>query len=71
MLFRSFGVVNAAGVSAIFMSNVSGGMEVDHLQYGLAAAAVPEPSNIAMLAIGLIGAGGYAMRRRKGADRSR
>src|SRR5450755_4969177 len=34
---RFFGVTNAAGISAIFMSNASGGMEVDHLQYGAAA----------------------------------
>jgi uncharacterized repeat protein (TIGR01451 family) len=30
-----FGVVNAGGISAIKISNTSGGIEVDHLQYGL------------------------------------
>lgn len=32
---RFFGVVNAGGISAIKISNTSGGIEVDHLQYGL------------------------------------
>jgi uncharacterized repeat protein (TIGR01451 family) len=30
-----FGVVNAGGISAIKISNSAGGIEVDHLQYGL------------------------------------
>jgi uncharacterized repeat protein (TIGR01451 family) len=30
-----FGVVNASGISAIKISNTAGGIEVDHLQYGL------------------------------------
>jgi len=33
---RLFGVYDAGGVSAIFISNTSGGIEVDHLQYGAA-----------------------------------
>jgi uncharacterized repeat protein (TIGR01451 family) len=32
---RFFGVVNAGGISAIKISNTAGGIEVDHLQYGL------------------------------------
>jgi len=32
---RFFGVTNAGGISAIKISNSSGGIEVDHLQYGL------------------------------------
>jgi uncharacterized repeat protein (TIGR01451 family) len=32
---RFFGVINAGGISAIKMSNTAGGIEVDHLQYGL------------------------------------
>ena len=33
---RFFGVYEAGGVSAIFISNTTGGIEVDHLQYGSA-----------------------------------
>ena len=58
---RFFGVVNAAGISAIFMSNASGGMEVDHLQYG---ATVPEPGAWALMLCGLL-AGGTAMGMRR------
>jgi uncharacterized repeat protein (TIGR01451 family) len=32
---RFFGVINSGGISAIKISNTSGGIEVDHLQYGL------------------------------------
>ena len=35
---RFFGVVFSGGISAIRMSNTSGGIEVDHVQYGLSAA---------------------------------
>jgi hypothetical protein len=45
------------------MSNASGGMEVDHLQYGFAAA-VPEPETYAMLLAGL-GLLGFTARRRQ------
>ena len=31
---RFFGVINQSGISAIKISNTSGGIEVDHLQYG-------------------------------------
>ena len=31
---RFFGVFEAGGISAIFISNTTGGIEVDHLQYG-------------------------------------
>src|ERR1043166_7034698 len=40
--YRFFGAINSGGISAIFISNDSGGIEVDHLQYGL----VPEPSTL-------------------------
>jgi hypothetical protein len=60
---RFFGATYSGGISSIFMSNASGGMEVDHLQYGLAAAgSVPEPETYAMLlaGLGLIGICGTA-----------
>ena len=40
---RFFGVTNPAGISAIHISNTSGGIEVDHLQYGIFGAAPPPP----------------------------
>jgi hypothetical protein len=47
------------------MSNASGGMEVDHLQYGAAiAGAIPEPETYAMLLAG-IGVLGFTARRRR------
>ena len=36
-----FGVTNPTGISAIRISNTSGGIEVDHLQYGIFGAAPP------------------------------
>jgi len=36
---RFFGVYEAGGISAIFISNTAGGIEVDHLQYGAATLA--------------------------------
>lgn len=57
---RFFGVTNSSGISRIFISNSSGGIEVDHLQYGLRAlngtpppTGVPEPASLALFAIGL------------------
>ena len=57
---RFFGLGHEAGISAIFVSNASGGIEVDHLQYG---STVPEPGTWAMLIAGL-GLVGFAARRR-------
>ena len=56
---RFFGATNAGGISAIFISNSSGGIEVDHLQYGLAgpSTAVPEPSTLLLIGAGLAGLG--------------
>lgn len=58
---RFFGIAGSTGVSRIFISNTSGGIEVDHLQYGLRAfngtvpppTGVPEPASLALFAIGL------------------
>ena len=52
---RFFGAVNFAGISAIRISNSSGGMEVDHLQYGL----VPEAETSLSLCAGLAALFGY------------
>jgi hypothetical protein len=57
---RFFGVINTAGVSAIFVSNSSGGIEVDHLQY---AGVVPEPQAAVLMLLGLA-AGSLVLRRR-------
>ena len=43
---RFFGVTFAGGISAIKISNTSGGIEVDHLQYGLYQNAVQSPCGV-------------------------
>jgi hypothetical protein len=58
-----FGAIDPLGISAIKISNASGGIEIDHLQYGLAAA-VPEPETYAML-LGGLGLLGFVARRRR------
>ncbi len=56
-----FGATNTAGISSIFISNSSGGIEVDHLQYGYLTAdnggmtTVPVPAPLALLGLGLLG----------------
>ena len=59
---RFLGAVDPLGISAIHISNSSGGIEVDHLQYGLASA-VPEPGSQALMLAGLGFAGWIARRR--------
>jgi len=49
---RFFGVQFAGGIRSITISNTSGGIEVDHIQYG-AMAPVPEPGSWALMAVGL------------------
>jgi len=56
---RFYGWVNPGGIGSIRISNTSGGIEVDHLQYG----AVPEPATMTVLGLGL--ASLMARRRRK------
>jgi PEP-CTERM motif len=61
---RFFGWTNVGGISSILMSNTSGGIEVDHLQYGLAGARtapVPEPTSFLLLTSGLVGLAGWQL----------
>ncbi|MDB6053642.1 MAG: hypothetical protein JWN25_1165 [Verrucomicrobiales bacterium] len=48
---RFFGAINNGGISSIFVSNSSGGIEIDHLQFGTA---VPEPATSLFLGVGVI-----------------
>jgi hypothetical protein len=56
---RFFGCSDPGGISSIFISNSSGGIEVDHLQYGLLGAgpgpSIPAPASLVLLGSGLIG----------------
>jgi hypothetical protein len=60
-----YGAANAGGISAIFLRSGGGGIEMDHLQFGLLAGtqAVPEPGTLALLA-GPVLLAGFGLRRR-------
>ena len=65
--FYFFGATNPGGISSMFIANGSGGIEVDHLQYGLnAPAGVPEPGSLALFGSGLVGLAGAVRRRIRG-----
>lgn len=69
---RFFGATNAGGISKIFIqsgvapASLGGGMEVDHLQYGLLTTqtAVPEPSSLFVAGVSLILVAFFRLRRR-------
>lgn len=52
---RFFGATNASGISSITISVNSADWEVDHLQYGLAADSIPEPSTVVLCSLSLLG----------------
>lgn len=63
--YRFFGVTNPGGISSFSIANDSGGIEVDHLQYGLAGPGVPEPASWAILLVGFgVVGGAFRLRRR-------
>ncbi len=63
---RFYGATNSGGISRITISNSSGGIEVDDLQYGRRGtiSAVPEPASLLLLGSGLVLLAGAALRRR-------
>lgn len=70
---RFFGITGSTGISRIFISNSSGGIEVDHLQYGLRSpnevpppnGRIPEPSVLALVGLGLLVIGAQHRRKAK------
>ena len=52
---RFFGVTSAAGIKSISISNSTGGIELDHVQYGTMAAPVPLPAAMWLMLTGLAG----------------
>ena len=62
---RFYGATNTGGISSIRITNSSGGIEVDHLQYGAGVnGRVPEPATLVLVGVALTGIGLAARRRR-------
>lgn len=64
---RFFGWISSTGISSISIAN-SGGIEIDHLQYGRIssdATAVPEPASLVLVGIGGVRLVAQLRRRRK------
>jgi hypothetical protein len=53
--FIFFGATNPGGISSISIANGSGGIEVDHLQFGFQPSSVPEPGSMVLLGTGVLG----------------
>lgn len=60
---RFFGATYSGGIRSIFISNSSGGIEIDHVQYGEMVAVVPEPSTAALWLAGVAALAGLSRRR--------
>lgn len=69
---RFYGVIDAGGISAIKLTNTAGGIEVDHLQYGLLGdggpgpqpGVIPEPASMLLFGLGGLGLGVRSRRKR-------
>jgi len=60
-----FGITHSGGISRIFISNTSGGIEVDHLQYGGGdVSVIPIPAAVWLFGTALIGLVGISRRRK-------
>jgi len=59
---RFLGVIYSQGISSIILSNVGGGIEADHLQWGYSA--VPIPPSFLLFGTGLLGLIGISRRKR-------
>jgi hypothetical protein len=58
----------AGGISSIRLLSGSGGIEVDHLQYGggaQRAQVIPEPGTLALVATGLLPLAGAVVQRKR------
>jgi len=63
--YRFFGAIDPIGIKSITISNDGGGIEVDHLQFGVLSTSrsVPEPSTLAIFAAGILAVFGFGVMR--------